>query len=146
MLVKHVLEKKKRPNVTIRPEASVRDAMELLMTNKIRCLLVVNDEQKLEGILSITDVFKTSYHDPSDFQNKTVGDVMTSEVIVGLMEDEVSYIAGVMTKNRIRHIPVMDNKKLAGIVSSGDILKAQAEHHKVENRYLRMYIEGTHSG
>lgn len=146
MLVKHVLEKKKRPNVTIRPEASVRDAMELLMTNKIRCLLVVNDEQKLEGILSITDVFKTSYHDPSDFQNKTVGDVMTSDVIVGLMEDEVSYIAGVMTKNRIRHIPVMDNKKLAGIVSSGDILKAQAEHHQVENRYLRMYIEGTHSG
>ena len=146
MLVKHVLEKKKRPNVTIRPEASVRDAMELLMSNKIRCLLVVNDEQKLEGILSITDVFKTSYHDPSDFQNKTVGDVMTSDVIVGLMEDEVSYIAGVMTKNRIRHIPVMDEKKLAGIVSSGDILKAQAEHHKVENRYLRMYIEGTHSG
>jgi CBS domain-containing protein len=146
MLVKHVLEKKKRPNVTVRPEASIKEAMELLMTNKIRCLLVVNENTDLAGIISVTDIFKASYHAPGDFREKAVRDVMTSDVIVGLMDDEVSYIAGVMTKNRIRHIPVMDNKKLAGVVSSGDILKAQAEHHKVENRYLRMYIEGTHSG
>ncbi|MBD3332668.1 CBS domain-containing protein [candidate division GN15 bacterium] len=146
MLVKHVLEKKKRPNVTVRPDATVKEAMDLLLNNRIRCLLVVDHDSELQGILSVTDVFKASYNDPGNFMEKQVSDVMTSDVIVGLLDDDVSYIAGVMLKNRIRHIPVMDHKKLAGIVSVSDILKAQAEHISVENRYLRMYIEGTHSG
>jgi len=61
-------------------------------------------------------------------------------------DDEVSYIAGVMTNNRIRHVPIVENKQLAGLVSVGDVVKTQMENIQIENRYLKQYIDGSYPG
>jgi len=69
---------------------------------------------------------------------------MTSELLVGLPTDEISYIAAIMTNNRIRHIPIMDGKNLIGLLSVGDIVKTLMANIETENRYLRQYIDGTY--
>ena len=69
---------------------------------------------------------------------------MTTELIVGVVDDDLTYSAVLMTNNRIRHIPIMEKDKIIGIVSVGDIVKTQMEHIKIENRYLRQYLSGSH--
>ncbi|MFZ5981734.1 MAG: CBS domain-containing protein, partial [Candidatus Zixiibacteriota bacterium] len=86
------------------------------------------------------------YETPIDFRVFKVGQLMTTDVIVGLLEDELAYIAGLMTNNRIRHIPVVDKNHLIGIVSVGDIVKTQMEHIEIENRYLREYLSSGYPG
>jgi CBS domain-containing protein len=71
-----------------------------------------------------------------------VGDVMTRDVIVATPDDKIDYLLAIMTENRIRHIPIIDGGKLAGMISTGDVVKAQIIDEKVENRYLKDYIEG----
>jgi CBS domain-containing protein len=71
-----------------------------------------------------------------------VREVMTKDLIVGVPDDSLDYVMGVMTKNRIRHLPVMDGKKLVGIVSIGDVVNAHLEETEFENRMLKDYIHG----
>ncbi len=66
---------------------------------------------------------------------------MTTRLIIGVPDDEVSYVMGVMTHNRIRHLPIVSGDHLEGILSIGDVVKAQLEEVAVENRYLRDYIQ-----
>ena len=74
----------------------------------------------------------------------TVTDIMTSNIIVGVETDELTYIAGLMTNNRIRHVPVVKADKLIGLISIGDVVKAQMSDMEVENRYLKQYIDGSY--
>ena len=144
MLVKEILKSKERAVVTARPSTAVPEAMELLISNGISCLPVVNDDDELVGIISDKDIFKKAHRDPQGFTKTTVNDLMTADLIVGLADDEISYIAGVMTNNRIRHVPIVEDRKLMGLVSVGDIVKTQMEHMEIENRYLRSYIDGSY--
>jgi predicted transcriptional regulator len=70
-----------------------------------------------------------------------VGDLMSTHLIVGLPDDEVGYLAGIMTNNRIRHIPIVEGHRLAGLISIGDVVKIKLEDIQIENRYLREYIQ-----
>ena len=67
---------------------------------------------------------------------------MTKDIIVASPDDDLDYVEAIMTENRIRHVPIIENKALAGIVSIGDLVKAQLKQTSVENRYLRDFIEG----
>jgi CBS domain-containing protein len=67
---------------------------------------------------------------------------MTRGLIVGVPKDSVDYAMGVMTRNRIRHLPIMEGKKLAGIISIGDVVKDQLSESEFENRMLKDYIQG----
>jgi len=142
MQVKDILRNKNREVITATAATMVPEAMKALIANKISCLPVVSEAHELEGIISDKDIFKKVHEDPEGFQNSTVGELMSRELIVGLMEDEIAYIAGVMTNNRIRHVPIVEDSKLKGLVSVGDIVKTQIESIKVENRYLKQYIAG----
>jgi CBS domain-containing protein len=144
MLVKTLLESKPRNIITTSKATSVDAAMDLMITNNIGCLPVVDDAGKLIGILSDKDIFRKIHATKGQYHNLTVGDIMTDVLIVGLPDDEISYIAGLMNKNWIRHIPILDGEKLVGLVSQRDIIRTQAEHHEIENRYLNLYIEGLH--
>jgi CBS domain-containing protein len=146
MLVKDILQAKDRRLITVGPDATLKQAMELLLKNKISSLPVLDDDEKLIGIISDKDIFRKAYEDARGFQTKTVGDCMSTNLIVGLPEDDLAYIAGVMTENRIRHVPIVHREKIIGLLSVGDIVKTQMEHIKVENRYLWQYIEGTYPG
>ena len=83
---------------------------------------------------------------PESFLECVVSEIMTSDLIIGLESDEIDYIAAIMTKNRIRHIPIVDSDRLVGLVSVGDVVKSRLEHIEIENRYLKQYIDGTYPG
>jgi len=139
MLVRALMESKPKNLIITDPDTSVDKAMEMLIENGIACLPVVDSEQKLIGIVSDKDIFKKVYETKGDYHNLSVGEMMTTELIVGLPEDDISYIAGVMHKNWIRHIPIVDGDTIIGLVSQTDIIKMQAENIKAENRYLKLY-------
>ncbi len=142
MQVKDILEAKKHEVITAARETTVPDAMELLISNKISCLPVVGSGDQLMGIISDKDIFSEARKDPTGFTGLAVSDLMTENVIVGLEDDEIAYIAGIMTNNRIRHVPIVREKKLIGLVSVGDVVKTQMESMQIENRYLKQYIGG----
>jgi CBS domain-containing protein len=66
---------------------------------------------------------------------------MSTELIIGLPDDDIAYIAGVMDKNWIRHIPVLDGDNLIGLVSQRDVVKTQTKNINIENRYLNLYMD-----
>ena len=146
MKVRDILKGKARDTITVRLETKISEAMRLLIVNKISCLPVVNESANLLGIISDKDIFNKIYDDPDNFRASTVIDLMSKDLIVGVLDDEVSYIAGVMTNNRIRHIPIVENKQLTGLVSVGDVVKTQMENIQIENRYLKQYIDGSYPG
>ena len=146
MKVRDILKGKAQETITVRPETKVSEAMRLLIVNKISCLPVVNESANLLGIISDKDIFSKIYDDPDNFRASAVTDLMSTDLIVGVPDDEVSYIAAIMTNNRIRHVPIVENKQLAGLVSVGDVVKTQMENIEIENRYLKQYIDGSYPG
>jgi len=146
MLVKDCLARKDHSLITVGPEVPVPQAMKLLISNRISCLPVLSGESRLIGIISDKDIFTHAFHDPAGFTKATVGDLMTTELIVGVADDSVDYIGSVMTKNRIRHVPIVENDRLIGLLSIGDVVKSQLSNMEVENRYLRQYIGDKYPG
>jgi CBS domain-containing protein len=141
MQVKTLLESKPKQIVSSNPLTSIDEAMGLLITNNIGCLPVVDDEDMLVGILSDKDIFARIYKTKGNYQSLKVEDVMTTNLIVGLPSDDIEYIAGVMEKNSIRHVPIVDGKQLIGLISLRDIVKTQTVAREVENRYLMDMLE-----
>jgi len=142
MLVRDILQSKQRNIVTAIPATTVLEAMDVLISNKISCLPVVDADDKLVGIVSDKDIFRLVYKNQDDFTGVALSDIMSTNLIVGLADDEIDYIAGIMTENRIRHIPIVEKDKMVGLVSQGDVVKKQMKDIQVENRYLKMYIDG----
>ncbi len=146
MLVRDLMNAQPKSLITAKVSTTIPDAMRLLIEKRISCLLITEGEGKLTGIISDKDIFKACYDHCHDFANKTIADLATTDVIVGVATDEISYIAHLMTQNRVRHIPIVDGDHLIGLLSIGDIVKAQMDDIKVENRYLKQYIDGSYPG
>lgn len=142
MKVSELLVRKGANVSTIHPEKPLRSAMGVMIDEKIGALPVVCKDGGLVGIITERDLFRFLYHDIGAFDKKVVADIMTQELIVGIPEDDIEYIAKIMTKNRIRHIPVVEKEHLKGILSIGDIVKARNEDTNSTNRYLMEYISG----
>ncbi|MEA3297862.1 MAG: CBS domain-containing protein [candidate division Zixibacteria bacterium] len=140
MLVKALLKNKPREVVTANSSTLIDEAMELLISNKIGCLPVVEDSGKLIGIISDKDIFKKVHETKGDFHSLKVSDIMATDLIIGLPDDEINYIAGVMDKNWIRHVPIVDGERVIGLISLRDIVKEQAKKMEIENRYLDLYM------
>lgn len=141
MLVKTMLESKPKEVVTAKPSMKIDQAMDLLISKNIGCLPVLDDSGKLVGIVSDKDIFRKIHETKGDYHSLIVKDLMNTAVIVGLPDDDVSYIAGLMGKNWIRHVPIIENDELIGLVSQRDIIKTQAKKTEIENRYLKLYLD-----
>ncbi len=146
MHVNEVLNKKGINVITAGLDMKLREAMKILISNKISCLPVLNSSDDLVGIISDKDIFKAIYNNAEAIDEAVVENHMTTNLIVGLIDDDINFIAGLMTKNKIRHIPIMENDKLSGVLSVGDIVKVQMTDMEVENRYLKDYIDGAYPG
>jgi len=145
MLVKTLLEDETKELITITPDTSIDDAMGLMIEKKIGCLLVLDTDKKLEGIVSDKDIFKFIHETKGEYHSLKAKDIMTAAVIAGKPTDEITNIAWVMQKNYIRHIPIIDEGNLVGLVSQRDILKYEIETREIENRYLQQHMDGTHT-
>lgn len=145
MLVRSLLESKPREIVSTGPRTSIDDAMDLLIRNNIGCLPVIDEGGELVGIVSDKDIFKRIHEMKGQYHELTVRDVMSTNLIVGLPDDDINYIAGVMKKNWIRHVPIVEEGEVIGLVSLRDILKTLSKTTDIENRYLKMYMDGLHT-
>ncbi len=141
MNIASLLATKSGSPITIRPEQSVREAVALLATHNIGALIVVNERHTPVGILSERDVVRHAARDEQVFA-RAVEEIMTRDVITGVPEDDLTSVASVMTERRIRHLPVMDKGKLIGIVSIGDVVKAQRDRYRGEVETLETQILG----
>lgn len=146
MVVRDILKVKPGKVITVSQDTKIVEAMGILIDNKIGCLPVVDSNKRLVGIISDKDIFMAVYKDLKSFESATMLDIMTANLIVGVPDDDLEYIAGLMTKNRIRHIPVMEDDELVGMISIGDLVKSQIDDMEIENRYLRQYIDGSYPG
>ncbi len=146
MKVKDILAAKGNRVVTIEKNIKIIDAMAIFSANRIGSLLIVDKDNKIEGIIGARDVLMAVVNHPDNVKNMTVDMIMTTNLIIGTEDDHVDYILAVMTENRIRHIPIMQGKELRGMVSIGDVVKALLKEKDVENRYLKDYIADKYPG
>ena len=141
MKVRDILKVKGSQVYSIRPDQTVLDAVAILMQHGIGALLV-RDAATLSGIISERDVLRECLHRSADLGRIPVREAMTKDLVVCVPDDEVDYAMGIVTKNRVRHLPIMDGDRVAGIISIGDLVKAGLEEAEYENRYLKEYIQG----
>jgi CBS domain-containing protein len=104
--------------------------------------VVVAEDNVVQGIFTERDILRLVARDPAGLARLKVEEVMTRDVIVGLPEDSIEYVMEIMSQNRIRHLPVVDDGWLDGILSVGDVVNALRKNVEVENRYMRDYIQG----
>lgn len=142
MKVREILAIKGEHVHTIEPDRTVLDAVALLVEHGIGALLVREAGGAVAGIISERDVLRECLHRSAELGRIRVGDVMTRDLVVCVLDDEVDYAMGIITKNRIRHLPVMDDNRVAGMISIGDLVKASLDAAEYENRYLKEYITG----
>jgi CBS domain-containing protein len=130
MNIANILARKGSIAVTVRPEESIREALLLLERHNIGALIAVQNDRPV-GILSERDIVREAAHNDRFF-TRTVADLMTRDVITGQPHDDLLTVAHTMTERRIRHLPVVDKDRLVGMVSIGDIVKAQRDHYQGE--------------
>ncbi len=145
MTVQELLHAKTSVIHTIEKHETIVKAMECLLHNQISCLPII-ENNSLIGIISDKDIFRAIFENRSHFDELTVSNFMATDLIVGVAEDNIEYISNLMTKNRIRHIPIVNEQKLTGLISIGDIVKAKEKDMVFENRYLKQYIDGSYPG
>lgn len=146
MKVKEILATKGSRVVTVAKDSSVIDAMSIFSANRVGSLLVVDKDSTILGIIGARDVLMAVVNHLDDIKTLTVDKIMTTNLIVGMLDDNIDYIMSVMTENRIRHIPIIEGKELKGLVSIGDVVKSQLKETHVENKYLKDYIAGKYPG
>jgi CBS domain-containing protein len=141
MKIRDILRGKGAEVVTIHPEATVHQAMQVLVHHRIGSLVVIGERGKIAGIITERDILRECAAYSERVKETTVREVMTTNLIIGVPDDEVGYVMGIMTHNRIRHLPIIAGERLEGMISIGDVVKAQLEETEFENRYLKDYIQ-----
>ena len=139
MTVRAILDLKGRDVVTIAPEKTLADAAGLLSENRIGALVVVVGE-RVSGILSERDIVRAVAASGGAALANKVSDKMTGTVVTCGPQDTTAAVMNRMTAGRFRHLPVVDNGRLAGIVSIGDVVKFRLAEIERESSMLRDYI------
>ena len=146
MKVKDILAVKGSRVVTIAEYTTVFDTMMVFSANRIGSLIVVDKEENILGIICARDVLMATLNHLEDIKTMKIDKIMTTSLIVAKENDDLDYVRAVMTKNRVRHLPIMDNKKMIGLISMGDVVSAQVNEKDVELRYYKEYISDKYPG
>ena len=128
MTIATILARKGSSVVTVGPEQTIRQAVELLAERNIGALVVVDASLRPVGILSERDIVRAAAHDEQIFAG-AVSSIMTHDVILGAPHDDLDSVGHTMTERRIRHLPVVEEGRLVGIISIGDVVKAQRDRY-----------------
>ena len=139
MNIATILARKGMDVFTARPEQTLREALSLLAQHNIGALVVLDPAGRVVGILSERDIVREAVRNEGFF-TVTVSRVMTHDVIVGAPHDELTSVGQTMTDKRFRHLPVVDGGKLVGIVSLGDVVKAQRDQYQGEVDTLQIQL------
>ena len=129
---------------SISPDASLEEAVKTLVERRIGSLVVCRPDAggkvTLMGIITERDILHACLPEKRPLAEVRVFEAMTSELVTGVPDDEVEQVMGLMTTRRIRHLPVLAGGQLAGMISIGDVVKAQHDWLALENRFMKDYI------
>ncbi len=149
MRIKDILEDKGADVVTIDADQTIHAAVVKLNHHGFGALVVTGENGQIAGIVTERDILQCCGDNCTHLKNAPprehalcpvlVRDIMTKELVIGVPGDDLNYAMGVMTKHRIRHLPILDDGKLAGIISIGDLINAHFEENVFESRTLKEY-------
>jgi CBS domain-containing protein len=150
MRIKDILEEKGTEVVTIDAGQSIHSAIVKLNHHGIGSLIVTGENGHITGIVTERDILKGCGDSCNHLKTPPpreqiscpffVSEIMTKDLVIGVPDDDLNYVMGVMTKHHIRHLPILDNGKLAGIISIGDLVNAHFEENIFESRTLKDYV------
>ncbi len=140
MNVGAILGQKGRKVITVAAYTSLLDVTRLLAKNGIGCIVVVDDNEKVVGVISERDIVRGLGEKGQEILKAPVAALMTSDVITCIERDTVDRVMAVMSSHRFRHMPVVENDQLIGIVSIGDVVKTKIASAEMEAEAMREYI------
>jgi len=140
-LIKHLLDRKGRDIISVKPETSVLDAIRLMAEKGIGSLVVMED-QELLGIMSERDYARKVIIKGRSSESTAVSEIMTANVFTTSSSETVSDCMSVMTEKKIRHLPVVEDNVVIGIISIGDLVEAIISDQQEEIEQLEHYISG----
>ena len=140
MHVATILEQKGRAVVTVAQDSTVLEAVHKLADKRIGAVVVLGVQRDVIGIISERDIVRVLGSEGVAALSRSVGEVMTEDVMTCRETDTIDWLAGKMTEHRIRHLPVVENGRLIGIVSIGDVVKHHIAEVQMEAMAMRDYI------
>lgn len=140
MRVHDVLRRKGADVVTVRPEATVRELLDTLAEHRIGAVVVSIDGRTVDGIVSERDVVRRLHDRGPEILDAMISEIMTAEVSTVGPDEHLEHLMGLMTNNRFRHVPVVVDGALAGIISIGDVVKHRMDELQAERDQLVGYI------
>ncbi|MER7547640.1 CBS domain-containing protein [Actinomadura sp.] len=142
MRIRDILRRKGNAVATVRPDATVRQLLAVLAEHNIGAAVVSPDGASISGIASERDVVRRLHDHGAGLLDRPVSEIMTAEVRSCGPGDKVEDLRRTMTEHRFRHVPVVEDGRLAGIVSIGDVVKSAIDELESEREHLVGYIQG----
>ena len=140
MKLSSILERKGRAVHSIHPDASLAVAIEMMARENCGSL-VVCDHDEMVGIVSERDILRGLAASDQPLGETRVAQRMNHRVVTAEPNDDIADVMGRMTQHRIRHLPIVEGGRLTGLVSMGDLVKAQYQELTKENYFLLSYIQ-----
>ena len=142
MTAARILSRKDSGTITIKSGATISEAIDLLSENNIGAVIVSDDGQTVSGILSERDIVHGFKRSGASLLEIRVSDIMTRNILTCVLADPLRNLLAIMTERRVRHLPVVEDDRLVGIVSIGDVVKIRLDDLVTEAEALRGYITG----
>jgi len=144
MRIKDISRIKGREVITVKPHATISEALRHLVNNKIGAMPVCDFKGVLLGIISERDIVRWIHRGNTDIARTQVKDIMTYKVFTADPEDDMEHVLRLMTEKGIRHLPVMAGTRCVGILSLRDVIEQQIRDSATRVKTLDEYIEVTH--
>ncbi|MDJ0614057.1 MAG: CBS domain-containing protein [Rhizobiaceae bacterium] len=142
MAVSEILSEKGGNVITIEQQTTLEEAAKILSNNKIGALVVVTESEQVCGIVSERDIVRDIANAGANALEKTVSECMTHRVVSCSSDDLIDTLMEKMTEGKFRHLPVIDNGVLKGIISIGDVVKRKIEQAERDAEEMKRYIAG----
>jgi CBS domain-containing protein len=147
MTLHEILKAKGTEVYTIPPETTVQEVIQTLVQYNVGSLVVCQRDaskgEQLVGIVTERDILHLCASSKGHIPDRRVSEVMSTDLVTGSPADSVEATMGLMTKNRIRHLPVLSEGRLVGLVSIGDVVKVQHDRLAMENQFMKDYIRSS---
>ena len=141
MKISTILKTKGEQVYTISPDATMKDMVNEMLARRAGSLLVTDTDGRTVGIVTERDLLRNLRKLGAEWEGLKVEAIMSRDVVFGNIDDTIDEVMSVMTERRIRHLPVMDGERLAGVLSMGDIINAALNESTFQNKLLKTYIK-----
>ncbi|MFE3187636.1 CBS domain-containing protein [Nocardia sp. NPDC059240] len=142
MRISEILRRKGSGVVTIAPDATVRELLRVLSAHNVGAVVVSADGAAISGIVSERDIVRRLHSQGASLLDAPVSSIMTAAVHTCSPDDQVETLNATMTQHRIRHLPVLHEGRMVGVVSIGDVVKSQISELETEREALVRYLHG----